>query len=141
MSQQSTTTSARRDAGASSPARFAPFDRPDGDEGIDRREAPARRRDLRRAHVGGRVQDLALQIGEIDAVGIGERERSDTGGGEELRDRCAQSADAHDEVTRGGEALLRLDAELGQQDVPAVAKEAGVVQRTGSRCICGPAER
>ena len=83
------------------------------------------------SHVSGRVKDLALQIRQIDTVGVGERERSDTGGGEELRDRRAQPSDAHDERAGGGEALLRLDAELGQQDVPAVAKEGGVVQGNG----------
>ena len=77
--------------------------------------------------VGGCVKDLTLQIGEIDVVGVEQRERPDTGGGEKLRGRVAEAADADDQRVRGGESRLRVRSELVEQDVPAVAKELGVV--------------
>ncbi len=51
----------------------------------------------------------------------------DAGGGEELRGRRAESAGADDQRVGGGELLLRVEAELGQQDVAAVAEELRVV--------------
>src|SRR5262249_324999 len=107
------------------------FDRLDLDQWIDRRQPTARRRDLRRADVSRRIEDLPLQIGEIDAIGIGEDQGADAGRREKLGNGCTQTADADDERPRRGETLLRLDAELGEQDVPAVAQERGVVQRKG----------
>ena len=63
----------------------------------------------------------------------------DTGRGEKLRDRRAQSAGADHERMRRREFLLRLETELGQQDVPAVAKELRVVHRRDSSV--GPRSR
>ena len=63
-------------------------------------------------------------------VGIAERERADPGGGEKLRGRRAEPARADDQRVRLRELLLRVDPELGQQDVPAVAEELGVVHVT-----------
>jgi hypothetical protein len=70
-----------------------------------------------------RVEDLSLQVRQVDPIRIAERDRADTRRGEELRDRCAESADADDERVRGGEFRLRVRPELVEQDVPAVAKE------------------
>ena len=89
--------------------------------------------DLGPSDVGGVEQDLALQIGQIDLVGVDQRQRPDAGCGEKLRDRVAETADADDQRVRSGEALLRVDAELGQQDVPAVAQQLGVVHRRSVR--------
>jgi len=38
--------------------------------------------DLHRADRIGAVQDLALQVGELDLVGVGDRQPADAGGGE-----------------------------------------------------------
>jgi hypothetical protein len=129
LSQQSTTTSTRAASDRSSSGPIRCFDRLDGDQRVDRGKAPGGGGNLWPPDIRSRVQDLPLQIREIDAVRIGEGQRSDPGGRKELRDRCAQSADTDDERASRREPLLRFDAELGKQDVPAVAKELGIVQR------------
>ena len=53
----------------------------------------------------------------------------DAGGGQELRHRVAEAADADDQRMRCREALLRVNAELGQEDVSAVAQQLGIVHR------------
>ena len=87
---------------------------------------------MRLADVGGRVEDLPLQIGEVDAIGVAERDRADAGGREELRGRRAEAAHADDERMRGRELLLRVRAELVEQDVPAVAEKLRVVHAEAS---------
>ncbi len=89
------------------------------------------------ADVRCRVEDLPLQVGEVDAVRIAERQRPDAGRDEKLRGRRAEPAGADDERMRGGEFLLRVDAELGEQDVPAVAEQLGVVHRRGRVPLSG----
>ena len=66
-----------------------------------------------------------MQVGEVDVVGIADRERANAGGREELRRGRAKAAHADDQRVRRGEPLLRVRAELGQQDVPAVAEQVG----------------
>src|SRR4051812_35309706 len=78
---------------------------------IDCMEPIAGRLHLGTAHVRACVQDLALQVGEIDAIVIGERERSNAGGDEELRNRGTESSRADDERVRSRKSLLRIDAE------------------------------
>jgi hypothetical protein len=96
---------------------------------IDRGNALTRGVDLRPADVGGGEQDLALQIGQVDAIGIDERERADAGCTKELRDGIAEAADAYDECMRCREPLLRVDTELGEQDVPTVAEQLRVIHQ------------
>ena len=62
-------------------------------------------------------------------VGVDQGQRPDAGRGEKLRCRVAQAADADDQRMRVRKALLRVDAQLGQQHVPAVAQQLGVVHR------------
>ena len=47
---------------------------------------------LRRADVGGEVQRLAVQVGELDDVAVDDPELADAGGGEIGRDRAAEGA-------------------------------------------------
>jgi hypothetical protein len=84
--------------------------------------------DFRRAHARRAVQDLPLQVGEVDLVGIGEGQLADAAGGQVERGGAAQPACADDQ--RGGRAqpLLPLDPDFGKEDVAAVAEELLVVQ-------------
>jgi hypothetical protein len=68
-----------------------------GDLRIDRVQRAAGSFDFRRAHGVGAVQDLALQVGEVDLVGVGEREAPDPRGGEVQRRRAAQPPRAYDQ--------------------------------------------
>lgn len=73
------------------------------------------------------MQDLPLQVREVDRVGVDERERADSGRREIHRGRRAEAARADDDRMRIEKALLRLDADLVDEDVAGVAKELIVV--------------
>jgi hypothetical protein len=85
--------------------------------------------DLGAADDVGVEQDLALQIGQVHAIRVDQRQRANSCGRQKLRHRIAETADTDDEHVREREALLRVDTELGQQDVTAVAQQLGVVHR------------
>jgi hypothetical protein len=95
-------------------------DRDDGDVGIDGIQRRARRVDLYGADRLGAIEDLALQVGEVDLVGVGEREAPDAGRREIERRRAAEAAGADDQRVRRAQLLLPLDADLGEQDMAAV---------------------
>ena len=77
------------------------------------------------------MHDLALQVGEVDVVGVAERDAADAGGREIERGGAAEAARADDERVRREQPLLSFDADLRQQDVAAVAKQLLVVQFVG----------
>src|SRR5690606_28350475 len=88
--------------------------------------------DLGRARLGpadplDAVGDLALQVGRVDVVAVRDDDAADARGGQVERGRRAQPAGAHDQDGGIEQALLRLDADLVEQDVPAVAQELLVV--------------
>src|SRR5204862_6770214 len=83
--------------------------------------------DFGAADIGRRKQGLPLQIGEIDVVGVAQRQRADACCGEEVRRRVAETADADDERVRRGELVLCVRTELRQQDMPAIPKKLGVI--------------
>ena len=95
---------------------------------IQRAQIRARRIDLAFADILGSVEDLALQVGEIDRVRVGERDAAETGGGEIERCGAAEAAGADDQRMRRAQPLLSLDPDLGEKDVAAVAEELLVVQ-------------
>jgi len=70
--------------------------RHDFDVGVDRVQRGLSGRDLDGADGVGAVQDLALQVGEIDLVGVGDRQPTDAGGGEIERGGAAEAARAND---------------------------------------------
>ena len=84
--------------------------------------------DLRHADRIRPVEDLPLQVGEVDLVGICEGQPADAAGGEVERRRAAEAARADDERMGRAQPLLPFDADLVEQDVAAVAEKLLVVQ-------------
>ncbi len=68
-----------------------------------------------------RVDDLALQVGDVDHVVVDDADRADAGGGEVERGRRAEPACAEQEHLGVEQLLLTVGADLGQQQVAAVA--------------------
>ena len=81
------------------------------------------------AHPGQVVRDLALQVGEVDMVGIDQREMADAGAAQVQRHRRAEAAGADDERTRTQQTLLAFDADLVEQDVARITQQLRVVHR------------
>jgi hypothetical protein len=78
-----------------------------------------------------------LQIGEVDAVWIGERQLAEAACREVERCRAAEAAGADDQRARRPQPLLPLDPDLGKEDVAAVAEELLVVQFAGEDAAAG----
>lgn len=95
------------------------------DVGVYRGEAGGGGIDFGRADGGGVVEELALEVVFLDVVEIGEAKRADAGGGEVEGGGAAQAAGADDEDAGGGELLLAGDADVFEEDVPAIARELG----------------
>ena len=95
--------------------------------GIECRDRVCGGLDLEPADIVAAEDDLPLQVGEIDPVAVAERHRANPRRCEIDRHRRPQSPHADHEHVRATDALLPLDADLGQQDVPAVAGELIVV--------------
>ena len=77
--------------------------------------------DLRHADAVGRVDDLALEVGDVDDVVVDDAERADAGRGQVQRGRRAEPAGAEQQHLGVEQLLLALDADLGQQEVARVA--------------------
>ena len=75
------------------------------------------------AHVGGAVDHLALQVGEIHHVEIHQADAADAGGCQIQPQRRAQPARAHQQHFGGLQLLLALDADLRHDQVAAVAQD------------------
>ena len=69
----------------------------------------------------GRVDHLALEVGEVDDVVVDDPERADAGRGEVQRGRRAETAGAEQQDLGVEQLLLALDADLGDQQVARVA--------------------
>ena len=67
------------------------------------------------------MQDLALEVGQLDEVGIHQPQPADAGGGEVEEGRRTEAAAADDQHAPGAEAFLGMAAEAGQVEVPGVA--------------------
>ena len=102
---------------------FGVFD--DGDERIGGAQAAGGGCDFEFADGGVVVEELALEIVVFDAVEVGNAEGADAGGREVKGGGTAEAAGADDEDAGGRELLLAGDAELIEQNVPAVAREVG----------------
>ena len=80
------------------------------------------------AHVGVRVQNLALQVGIIHGVEIHDAEFADAGGGEIHGDGRAETARADAQDAGGLDFLLAGQTDFGQNQVPRVAADFVIVQ-------------
>ena len=89
---------------------------------VERLDGALRGEHLRLAEAVGRVDDLALQVGLVDDVRVHDPERADARGREVERGRRAESARADEEDARVEDALLAVLADLGDEQVPAVAR-------------------
>ena len=86
--------------------------------GVQRLKRADRGRDLRLADAVGRVQDLSLQIGEIDDIGIDDPKCADAGGRQVIRGRRSESTRADQQHLAVQELLLACLTDLGDQKVP-----------------------
>ena len=69
----------------------------------------------------GRVDDLALEVGEVDLVVVDDAERADAGRREVERGRRAEPAGAQQQHLRLEQLGLALEADLRDEDVARVA--------------------
>ena len=95
--------------------------RDDVDLRVKRAQTRARGCGLAGADVGGVEQQLALQVGQVDAVVIDDAQRADAGRGQVQAGRRTEAAGADHQYARGLEFFLAGDADLRQQQVAAVA--------------------
>ena len=102
--------------------------REDLDFGIDGAKRGASRIRLRRADRVAAVENLALQVGEIDLVAVGESDASDAACREIECGRAAQAAGADDQRARSAQLLLPLDPDFREEDVAAVTEKLLIVQ-------------
>ena len=79
------------------------------------------------------MDDLALEVRLVDDVRVDDPERADARGGEVERGGGAEPARADEEDARVEQALLPVLADLGDQQVAAVARALlGGERRAGS---------
>ncbi len=95
---------------------------------VDCRQPAQRRVDLGRTDAVGVVDDLALQVGQVDAVEIRQVQFADTGGGQVQGHRRPQATQADNQYPAVFQAQLAVDIHLLQQDLPAIAQQLLVVQ-------------
>jgi hypothetical protein len=77
------------------------------------------------------VRDLALEVRLVDDVGVNDPEASDSGCREVERSGGAQAAGADQQDPRVEQPQLALLADLGDQEVPAVARLSCRAERPG----------
>jgi hypothetical protein len=75
------------------------------------------------------VRDLALEVRRVDSVVVDDAEASDSGSRQIEGGRTAEAAGADQEDAGREELQLALDADLGNEDVAAVASALLCVER------------
>ena len=110
----------------------------DGHVRVERLDRPLRDLDLRLAEPVGRVDDLALEVRLVDDVVVDDPERADARRGEVERRGRAEPAGADQQDARVEQPLLAGLADLGNEQVAAVARplvgrERAAASRSGSR--------
>ena len=85
------------------------------------------------------MHHLALQVGEVDAVAVGDGDAPEAARREVKEGRGAQAARADHQRMGSEETLLRLLAELVEQQVAAVAEALWVVHARVGRGARGRA--
>ncbi len=107
------------------------LEREHADVRVERLERPSCRLDLRLAEPVGRMDDLALQVRLVDDVRVDDPERADARRREIERRGGAEPAGADEEDARIEQALLPVLADLGDEEMPAVAR--ALLGREGAR--------
>ncbi|MNE95653.1 hypothetical protein D3C80_1937670 [compost metagenome] len=74
------------------------------------------------------MDHLALQVGQVDRVEVGQVQLADPGRGQVQRHRRAEAAEADDQHATVLEPQLAVDVDLRQEDLPAVAQQFVVTQ-------------
>ena len=105
--------------------------RDDLDVRVQLANSPLGRLDLWLPERGRRMQHLALEVRLVDCVVVHDPESADPCGGEVERGRRAEPARTDDEHVRGEQPLLARDADLRDQDVPAVPDALCLVETAG----------
>ena len=100
----------------------------DLDVGVQPLQAARGGLDLRLAELGGRMKHLALEVRLVDGVVVDDAEPSDSGRRQVERRGRAQSAGADEQHLRVEQPLLAAHADLGDQQVAAVAGLLGLVE-------------
>ncbi|MNQ75707.1 hypothetical protein D3C85_905110 [compost metagenome] len=95
---------------------------------VERGETRHGRIDLGLADAGRVVDHLALQVGQIDRIEVGQLQLADPGRGQVQRHRRAETTEADDQHAALLEPQLAVDVDLGQEDLPAVAQQFVVTQ-------------
>ena len=103
------------------------------ERGVLRQQALAGHLQLRPPDVAAAVEHLALEVREIDHVGVDEAEGPDARRGQVQRRRAAEPAHADDDDARRQQLRLSLGPDLGQVQVAAVALELLRTQRRTQR--------
>src|SRR5712672_3905149 len=93
------------------------------DLGVDVQKRAAGACNLGDADVGGAMDDLALQVGEIDLIVVDHAQSADAGGSEILQEWCAEPARTDHQHARGDQPRLAHAADLRQHDVARVAAD------------------
>ena len=92
----------------------------DGNMGIDGAQRFRRRFDFCAADVRGGMDDLPVQVGRLDGVGIGKPDPADSGGGKVDRGGRTESPDSNQKDGGFLELLLPARADLGKDELAAV---------------------
>ena len=77
--------------------------------------------------VGFGKRDLALKVGLVDGIGIGNRQAADTGGGKIRQGRRTQPAATDNKHMGGQEFFLAFDTDFVKQDMAAEPQELLIV--------------
>jgi hypothetical protein len=81
------------------------------------------------------VQYLALQVGYVDCVAIGQYQCADSGRGQIQGRWRAEPTRANDQRTCRQQALLASNVNLGQEDMSAVAEQLRVIHEMFGRGV------
>ena len=99
----------------------------DIDIGIDAQQTFPGRLHLGPSDIGGGVEDLALQVGQVDIVVIDDREVPHAGGSQVGHRGRAKTARADDQHAAGEQALLAFDPDLVEQNMARIAQQLVVI--------------
>ncbi len=99
----------------------------DGDAGVELGDVAAGCLGLgqRFQGVGLVKEDLALEVGGLDEVAVDEGEGTNTGAGKQRCGGCAHGPAADDGDMGGGQPLLALLANAGEEDLAGIAVGVG----------------